>query len=197
VKRVAWVRTRVTPRVSLRTLLSWHIYAGIAGPILAIVHTGHRFESSLGVALTAATLILAVSGFIGRYLLAQVGGELRDRLTELGTLRAELDAVTAEFERRPEARAALGMFGGFFARLAGGVLTRGSAPADEARLAPARVLHLVDALADEEYAAATHARFKQLFTMWLKVHITLSVALYALLALHVWSGLHFGLRWWP
>ena len=29
-----------------------------------------------------------------------------------------------------------------------------------------------------------------------KLHIILSVILYALLALHVWSGFYFGLRWW-
>src|SRR6266511_1478918 len=73
VKRIKPLQKLVTPRVSMRTLLAWHIYAGILGPILALLHTGHKFDSPLGIALTALMLLVVVSGFIGRYLLGQVG----------------------------------------------------------------------------------------------------------------------------
>src|SRR6266508_6388102 len=38
VKRVSPLKKAVTQRVSMRTLLAWHIYAGVLGPILAILH---------------------------------------------------------------------------------------------------------------------------------------------------------------
>jgi hypothetical protein len=52
VKRVPTLKRVVTPRFSMRTLLVWHIYAGILGPILGLLHTGHKFDSPLGVMLT-------------------------------------------------------------------------------------------------------------------------------------------------
>ena len=69
IKRIKWIRKIVTPMVSMRTLLSWHIYAGIIGPILVIIHTGHKYNSPLGIALTGSMLVVVASGFIGRYLL--------------------------------------------------------------------------------------------------------------------------------
>ena len=52
VKRIKWLRSRVKKRVSMRTLLAWHVYAGIIGPILVLLHTGHKFVSPLGITLT-------------------------------------------------------------------------------------------------------------------------------------------------
>ncbi len=46
-----------------------------------------------------------------------------------------------------------------------------------------------------EYAIKTHEQFKSWFGKWLKFHIALSVVLYALMALHIWAAVHFGLRW--
>ena len=55
VKRISPLKKMVTQYVSMPTLLVWHIYAGVLGPILVILHTGHKFDSPLGVALTASS----------------------------------------------------------------------------------------------------------------------------------------------
>src|SRR6266540_4300603 len=79
VKRIPPLKKWVTQRVSMRTLLTWHIYAGILGPILLILHTGHKFHSPLGIALTAMTLVVVVSGFVGRYLMNQFSQTIREK----------------------------------------------------------------------------------------------------------------------
>ena len=56
-------------------------------------------------------------------------------------------------------------------------------------------VRMAESVADLEYAVRTHQTFKRAFARWLKVHIALSMALYVLLGLHIWSALHFGLRW--
>ena len=66
IKRVKRLKKWTTQFVSMRTLLSWHIYAGIVGPILVLLHTGHKFNSLLGISLTTLTIIVVISGFIGR-----------------------------------------------------------------------------------------------------------------------------------
>src|SRR5262249_14085772 len=77
VKRIPPLKRWVTRRVSLQTLLVWHMYTGILGALLGLVHTGHKFNSPLGIALTAASLLVVLSGFVGRYLVKQVSLGIR------------------------------------------------------------------------------------------------------------------------
>ena len=57
IKRIGPLRRMVTRRVPMGRLLAWHIYGGIVGPILALIHSGHKFDSALGVALVTVMLI--------------------------------------------------------------------------------------------------------------------------------------------
>ena len=59
----------------------------------------------------------------------------------------------------------------------------------------ARVSGVSEAIADVEYALATDERARRLFARWLAVHIALSLALLALLGLHVFSSFYYGVRW--
>ena len=54
---------------------------------------------------------------------------------------------------------------------------------------------LAESVADLEYSIRTHEVLKRWFARALWVHIALSVGFYALLGMHVWSGIYFGLRW--
>jgi hypothetical protein len=197
VKRVKWVQERVWRRVTMRTLLAWHIYAGILGPILALLHTGHKFNSPLGVALTAMMLLVVLSGFTGRYLMGYFTHELMEKRQMLGALQAAYDRTAGELARQPEQAALLGTFSGFFSRVLAGLFIPSPAAGEGGLALPVRAARLAESMADLEYALKTHERFKRWFARWLKFHIVISLALYVLLALHVWAGIHFGLRWFP
>lgn len=185
VKRVPRLKRFVTARVSMSTLLTIHVYAGLVGAILVLLHTGHRFVSPLGIALTAMTLVVTVSGYVGRTLIARVARDEADERRRLAGLeasyqylQAKYERVTAELTAVPEQHALLQAY------------ARGGAAPLVAR--PAAI---AASMADVEFAIRTHELFKRLFSWWLKLHIGLSFTLYALLSLHVWSGIHFGLRW--
>jgi hypothetical protein len=195
VKRVKWVQERIWRRVSMRTLLAWHIYAGILGPILALLHTGHKFNSPLGIALTAMMLLVVLSGFTGRYLMGYFTHELLEKRQMLDALKAAYDRTAGELARQPEQAALLGTFSGFFARGLAGLFIPSPAAEPGGLALPVRALRLAESMADLEYALKTHETFKRWFARWLKFHIVISVVLYVLLALHVWAGIHFGLRW--
>lgn len=98
VKRSAWPRLRVKKYASLRTVLSFHVYAGVAGALLGILHSGHVYRSPLGVARPHGDRMLTVmlSGFIGRYYLAQVGADLREQQAMLGVLRTRFDRIVVD-----------------------------------------------------------------------------------------------------
>ena len=189
VKRVPLLHARVTPHVSMQSFLAAHVYAGILGPVLAMIHTGHKFDSWLGITLTAVMLLVVVSGFAVRYLLTYVNQEIKDKLILLQTARGDLDSAWGVLENSPAEMRGLPkapLLAAGLASLGLGITSGG--PAGE-------VTRIAESVADLEYAVRTHEFFKRWFGRSLKLHIVLSVILYVLLGLHVWAGIHFGLRW--
>jgi hypothetical protein len=192
VKRVGLLKRAVTRRVAIQTLLTWHIYAGILGPILGLLHTGHTFASPLGITLTAMMLVVVVSGFIGRYLLRQTAQTIYEKREMLTSLELAYRQTAAEMAAHPEEIALVRPVTGFCRRLVAGLVILRTPPVPSA---PVRALRLAESIADVEYAVKTHEAIKRVFAGWLKLHIVISVMLYGLLLLHVWAGIHFGLRW--
>lgn len=189
VKRVPALQARVQPHVSLQALLTLHVYTGILGPLLAIIHTGHKFDSWLGISLTAVLLLVVVSGFAVRHLLKLVAHEITDKLMLLQTARGDLDSAWGVLEKSSAETRALLPAPLFTAGLASlGLELPVGGPAGE-------VARIAESVADLEYAVRTHELFKRWFNWSLKLHIVLSVILYVLLALHIGSGIYFGLRW--
>jgi len=175
----------------MRTLLAWHIYAGVLGPILVLVHTGHKFESTLGIALTAMVLIVVLSGFVGRYLMSKINREIKDKSALLSMANAEYERALEELPDHPEEISLARSLRSAAVRLFLNVEGNAGAPLP----AGIRAVRLAESVADLEFAVRTHEAFKSAFATWLKIHIALSVALYVLLGVHVWAALHFGLRW--
>ncbi|MGD9689720.1 MAG: hypothetical protein AB7K52_06055 [Phycisphaerales bacterium] len=192
VKRVPLLRRWVTRGVSMRTLLAVHIYAGVLAPILGVLHSGHRFQSPLGIALTAVMLIVAISGFVGRYLMAQMSMDIRNRQQLLAGLRVAYERTAGELVKEPDKAARVKPFAGFFSRLAAPFFVR-----DIELTAPARAVRLSESIADVEYAIKSHELLKGTFGRWLACHIVIAIILYALLAVHIWSAWYFGIRWLP
>jgi len=189
VKRIPAINARVTKHVSLQTLLTVHVYSGIFAPLLAIIHTGHKYDSPLGMTLTAVMLLVVVSGFAVRYLLTYVNQEIKDKLLLLQTARGDLDCAWGVLENTAPEMRGLPKSPLLAAGLASvGIGLSSGGPAGE-------VTRIAESVADLEYAVRTHELFKRWFAWALKLHILLSLIFYVLLGLHVWSGIHFGLRW--
>lgn len=207
IKRVPAMKAAVTRRVPLRTLLAWHVYTGVLGALLALLHTGHKFQSPLGVALTATMFGAVLSGYVGRHLLGLLSHELRDRQEILARLRESYQRTAEELARHPAPPAAAAAVPswaasrGFFRRAVEGIFfdqREQPDPEDGAlRLSAlrSRALRLAEAIADLEYAVASDELLKRRLSRWLTVHIAVSVAFYGLLALHVGAALYYGLRW--
>lgn len=196
VKRVPALKRRVTVAVPMRTLLAIHIYAGVLGPILGVIHTGHRFQSSLGIALTAMMIIVAISGFVGRYLMSQITTGTREQQQLLAGLRKQYDLAADELVQSPQQAATLRPLTGFFGRLAAPFFVTPSAgPSAAQPSAATRAVRLSESMADVEFALKSHALAKGAFARWLACHIIIAIILYALLFVHIWSVWYFGIRW--
>ncbi len=104
IKRIKPIKAAVTRHVSMRTLRAWHVYTALLGSLLVLLHTGHKFESVLGISLTALTLSVVFSGFVGRYLLRQIGDDVRDKRGLLSRLYEAYDAGSEGLTMEPERR---------------------------------------------------------------------------------------------
>ena len=194
-KRIPAVKKVVTRRISITTLLTWHLYTGIVGAILAIIHTGHRFESNLGIVLTAMMLLTVFSGYVGRHFLSYVTLELREKQALLNKLATIYNQTVAELARQPDPAVTAAASHGLFTQMFSGLIAPEPSLRQSTISVSYRAVHLAESIADVEYAIKTHELFKRRSAVWLKVHITTTAAFYVLLILHVWAEVYFGLRW--
>ena len=67
--------------------LQFHIFTGIVGPYMVLLHTSWKFNGIAG-ATTLLTIIIVVSGFIGRYVFTRIPRTM-DGLEIEGTLSQE------------------------------------------------------------------------------------------------------------
>ena len=170
IKRSAPLRRRFTRHIPFQSLLQAHIYPGLIGALLGLIHSGHKFESILGVALTAMMLLSVISGFIGKYFLGYVAENVLEAQAKLGVLRRRWEMLSRAVARGPLELAM-------------------------PTTAVAEVLPVATAVAELEYTVRFQDRVRRWFNVWLFVHIACSVLFYVLLALHIWAGIALGLRW--
>jgi len=170
IKHQPRLKVRLAERLSLSAILSFHAYAGSIGAVFGVIHSGHKFESPLGLALVTSMLVVVFTGYIGRYYLSQVGQEQKLQQSELKLLRDRFDALTSTMTAKPDSNAASGPVG---------------LPLDQ----------LLGAISDLEFAIMARNAIKRTLARWLVVHIGSAIVMYGLLAIHVWSSVYFGLRW--
>src|SRR5581483_2977390 len=104
-KRIPLLRKPLTARISLQRWLSIHIYTGVVGALLAIIHTGHKYTSPLGIALTTTMLLVVVTGYVLRYLTPFVNRDMKDKLLLLQTARGDLDNAWGVLEKSAAGKA--------------------------------------------------------------------------------------------
>jgi hypothetical protein len=177
-KYSASFRSGLSRFTSMRALLAFHAYAGALGAFLAILHTGHKYQSPLGIALVISMLVVVVTGFVGRYYLPETSAELREAQSRLATLRSAYDRTAVALASRHAS-------------------DDGASPASAAAVADVPVLQLVDGIADLEYAIGSREAVKRIFMPWIVAHVIAAITMYFLLTLHIAGEIYYGLRWLP
>ena len=195
VKRVKPLKRRITPRLPPPRLLAWHVYAGIIGAVLALLHSAHRFDSTLGIALTATMLLTVFSGYVGRHFLRHVSVEVREKQQLLDQLIETYNRIAGETAAQPVRLAVLAVSSSRWSRIRRRVMTPGRVAEDHFLQQAHRAVQVADAIADLEYSIKAHQVLRRRSRLWLVMHIVTSIAFYILLALHVWAAFYFGLRW--
>jgi hypothetical protein len=198
------VTSRTEPLARVARWVHAHIYYGFAAGIVALAHGGARFETPMGIALNGLTVLVVATGVLGLGLWLLGPAWLtrleRDLTTEevfvlsrhyerrvgevLSGIEAEDHALAAALRRADPAEAA------DLATRLSIVLGRAAAPEEdvEARARDVMALCGQRARLRAELARLSRARFTM--NAWRLVHIPASIALLAVIVVHVVSV------WW-
>ena len=86
---------RLSRAGSMKTWLEVHIFAGIVGPVFVTFHTSFKFNGIVSVAYWMM-VIVASSGFVGRYLYVRIPRSLRGTELTLGELQQRAEEVKTQ-----------------------------------------------------------------------------------------------------
>lgn len=78
--------------------LSLHIFMGIVGPFMVLLHTAWKFNGLAG-AVTGMTLVVVASGFIGRYIYTAIPRTADGIEVEANAVEQEIAAIQSQLER--------------------------------------------------------------------------------------------------
>jgi hypothetical protein len=192
--------------------LSFHIYTGIVGPYLVLLHTSWKFHGLAG-AVTLMTVLVVASGFIGRYIytsiprtaddveiesdqvlhqITAIEAELAQRLNaQPGTIRSSVGRLAADLPSNPNIRYL------FMARTwldwqtrrRWRTLTKHLSPAERNRFAELEQLARRRDTLKRQMASLALAR--RLFALWHAVHIPMGMLLFVAAFIHIAAAIYF------
>ena len=103
-------RSRLARWGRMSAWLQFHIFTGLVGPYMVLLHSSWKFNGLAGIVMLL-TVVIVVSGFIGRYIYTAVPRSLDGVVMESGELEQEIQQANAELNHwlsgRPEAIQAL------------------------------------------------------------------------------------------
>ncbi|HSV85804.1 MAG TPA: hypothetical protein VLH85_04460 [Levilinea sp.] len=96
-------RTRLARWGPMSGWLQFHIFTGIVGPYLVLLHSSWKFNGIAGI-LTLMTAVIVISGFIGRYIYTAVPRTADGLMLEVEELEGEIAAADAHLQAWAAAR---------------------------------------------------------------------------------------------
>lgn len=181
----------------MSTWLSIHIFTGLVGPYLVLLHSSWKFNGLAGIVMLL-TIIIVVSGFVGRYFYTAVPRSADGALIELNNLTEMEARIQSELQERAGAHPE-------FSQMIEDLRTGSNQPQELRRKWANAEQHLPPALqADwqqfrslgerqlqikKQLAGLSSAR--RLLAIWHSVHIPIGVALFTLAFIHIFATLYF------
>jgi hypothetical protein len=194
-----------------RTWFQFHIYFGIAGPLLATLHTTFKFGGLASISYWSMMLVMA-SGFIGRFLFAQLPRNRRGVILSLKEIEAEIrivqralenaglrETISAPYQKAPHSRDIKGI-----RRLLHLMITRrrelrvwnkrlraGKFPASITR----QILSLLSRKFFLESSRLTLDLTMSAFSYWHTLHLPFTYLMFITLLVHVGLAIFLGYTW--
>ena len=96
-------RTRLARWGRMSSWLQFHIFTGIVGPFMVLVHSSWKFNGLAGIAILL-TVIIVISGFIGRYIFTSIPRTVDGIEIETSELEKQITRLENEIHARTVSR---------------------------------------------------------------------------------------------
>jgi hypothetical protein len=185
--------------------LRFHIFTGIVGPYLVLLHSAWSFNGLAGLVLLLTAMVVA-SGFFGRYIYTAVPRTADGVMVEESDLRRQIAQAEAAYRRRATPSGA-GASNGDVNVAAGlwGLLTRGISDLTfdlqrawaRRNLSPDRKRQAteLDALIRRRRDLQRQIRFLQtarrVLALWHTIHIPIGIALFIMAFFHIGAAVYY------
>jgi hypothetical protein len=163
-------RSRKTGLGRLSTWLQFHIFTGLVGPFMVLLHTSWKFNGLAGL-LSLLTLVIVVSGFIGRYIYTSIPRTSSGAEIEAGELEREITALEAELTKYQSAK------------------LEGSGKAAQAQRRWLKTLQKRQRELDRQKASLAAAR--RMLALWHAVHIPIGMVLFTTAFIHIAAAIYY------
>jgi len=198
----------------MSTWLEFHIFTGLVGPYMVLLHTSWKFNGLAGIVMLMTAIIVA-SGFIGRYIYTAIPRTADGAEMEAAQVQQAVAAVEAELqqwlEAQPEATRAFGqritqelapvraddawaaVIGRAFADL--GYRLQWWAETRKANAATKAKLRELDALLKRQRTLRRQvqslAMARRMLALWHAVHIPIGMALFTAAIIHISAAIYY------
>lgn len=192
--------------------LQFHIFTGLVGPYMVLLHTSWKFHGLAGI-VTLMTLVVVGSGFVGRYIYTAIPRTADGIELEAGQIQREIDLISAQIkswlERTPGAgRPWTGQLLGFSATAGGGSMLSLLNPMEEltyridfwllrrgldreTRRQAAFLGKLVHQRRRLLRQRTTLAQARRLLALWHTLHVPLGLALFTAAFIHIGAAIYY------
>ncbi|OJX38187.1 MAG: hypothetical protein BGO78_09190 [Chloroflexi bacterium 44-23] len=187
--------------------LEFHIFTGIVGPFMVLLHPGWEFKGLAGV-LSLMTLLIVFSGFFGRYIYTSIprttsGSEIDLKELEMTARRMETEIARLKHQDKTQPIQKINSNGGtvfnvlsrfwidigaVFTDLA--IRTGPSHPAKQTELELLRVRRKYEQVQRQinDLAAA-----RKLLSLWHAIHIPLGLTLFLVALVHIGATIYYAI----
>lgn len=191
----------------MSTWLQAHIFTGLVGPVMVLLHSSWKFNGLAGVVMLL-TVIIVASGFIGRYIYTAVPRNLDGAMVDAPELERQVLAAEAELERMITGQPGLARLFGLaqpeqahagrvIARFLDGwqfkrdwrQMQRQLPP--ESRGLSTRLESLLKHLRDLSRQAASLASARRRLSLWHAIHIPIGAALFPAAFIHAGAAIYY------
>ena len=193
------------------TWLQFHIFTGLVGPYMVLLHSSWKFNGLAGVVMLM-TVVITASGFVGRYIYTAVPRAADGAMIEAAELQESISQARAEIEAlqeelSPDAQEYSQNLGALGSSQSGGSLVLGRFVRDlRYRRTARRQKSRLDAAAKAQtrkidQLQARHRKLnrqmrsiavaRRLLSVWHSVHIPLGVVLFTTAFVHIIAAVYY------
>ncbi len=160
-------RSRSTRWGPISSWLRFHIFTGLVGPYMVLLHTSWKFNGLAGITMLM-TVIVVASGFIGRYIYTSIPRTVDGAEVEAGVLAAQIAAIEAQLER----------------------WEKGSS-SDSTRPRPGQLERIKKRRQTLRRQSASLATARRVMALWHAIHIPIGMALFTAAFIHMAAAIYY------